>query len=140
MADNLIAETITRDIISSFFEAYNHLGYGFLEHVYSIALERELVQRGRRVSREFGVPVRYKGEAIAIQRLDLVVEELVIVEVKSTEVLFPGAQRQLSSYLRATSLEVGLLLHFGPQPRFYRSISSNRRTRGTPLPAGPRSA
>lgn len=62
----------------------------------------------------------YKGEQLAYQRLDRIVDDIVIVEVKSTVELHKGANRQVYNYLRATSLEVGLLLHFGPEPKFYR--------------------
>ncbi len=63
----------------------------------------------------------YKGEELAYQRLDMLIDEALIVEVKSTVELHKGANRQIYNYLRATSLEIGLLLHFGPEPKFYRS-------------------
>jgi GxxExxY protein len=105
---------------------YGTLGYGFLEHVYECALERELFERGHRVDRQLAVVIRYKGEELTSQRLDMVVDERVIVELKSTPDLRAAARRQLHNYLRATNFEVGLLLHFGPRPAFYRLVSSNR--------------
>jgi len=66
----------------------------------------------------------YKGEELAYQRLDMMIDDVVIVEVKSTVELHKGANRQVYNYLRATSLEVGLLLQFGPEPRFYRWYQS----------------
>ena len=137
----LLPEDITKDIRAAFFEVYNRLDFGFLEHVYSLALERELISMGRRVSREVSVAVIYKGSDVAMQRLDFMVDDKVIIELKSTERLAPIAHRQLLSYLKSTRLEVGVLLHFGPSPKFHRAVASNSLPlRGTPLPAGPRSA
>jgi GxxExxY protein len=107
---------------------YNALGFGFLEHVYTMALERELRVRGHRVAREVCVRVTYKGEDLTQQRIDMVVDEKPVVEAKSTYELHKAAPRQVFNYLRATNLEVGLLLHFGPRPSFFRLISSNKRS------------
>ena len=122
----LIERELSDSVIGAFFEVYHHLGFGFLEHIYVSALEWELVARGHRVAREYRVPVMYKGAEIGIQRLDLVVDGKLIVETKATYELHKAAPRQLLNYLRATSLELGLLLHFGPEPRFYRVVSQNR--------------
>jgi GxxExxY protein len=72
------------------------------------------------VLREVAAEVTYKGASAGLFRLDLVVAERVIVEVKSASMLGPTDKRQLVNYLRATQYEVGLLLHFGPEPRFHR--------------------
>ena len=119
----LIEEELTRSVIGAFFDVYNTLGYGFLEHVYSLALERELIARGHRVGREVSVNIACRGITLTSQRLDFVVDEKLIVESKSTQNLPAFAARQLYNYLRATNLSVGLLLHFGPEPKFYRLIS-----------------
>ncbi len=116
----LIHEQLTGSIIGAFFEVYNTLDSGYHEHLYVRALERELLGRGHRVAREFGVRVMYKGEELGFQRLDMVVDDVVVVEAKSTFTLDKVARRQVYNYLRATNLEVGLLLHFGPQANFYR--------------------
>ncbi len=120
----LIERATTNEIIGAFFEVYNALGFGFLEHVYSMALERELVARGRTVGREVSIPIQYKGELLTSQRLDMFVDEKVVVEIKSTELLPPFARRQTLNYLRATTLQVALLLHFGPRAKFYRLVQS----------------
>jgi GxxExxY protein len=122
----LLERETTHAIIGAFFEVYSTLGFGFLEHVYARAMERELVDRGKRVSRETSVPVFYKGRLLTRQRTDVIVEERVVVEIKSTEVLPPMAKRQVVNYLKATSLEVALLLHFGPEPKFYRMVQSRK--------------
>ena len=115
----LIEAALSRSVIGAFFEVYNTLGYGFLEHLYVLALERELLARGHRVGREVGVRVMYKGEELGCQRLDLIVDDKLVVEIKSTQELRKSATRQLFNYLHATNLEIGLLLHFGAEARFY---------------------
>ena len=91
----LIEEALSKSVIGAFFEVYNTLGYGFLEHLYVKALERELMARGHSVAREVGVRVMYKGEEIGFQRLDLVVDEKLVVETKATQDLHKSASRQL---------------------------------------------
>ena len=126
MTERLLHEQLTRSVIGAFYEVYNTFKHGLLESLYLAALERELRARGHRVSRECAVRVMYKGEEIGWQRLDMVVDDLLIVEAKSTSVLHESAARQLYTYLRATNLEVGLLLHFGPRAQFFRLIYENR--------------
>jgi GxxExxY protein len=118
----LIEERLTHSAIGAFFEVYNTLGFGFLEQVYMMALDRELLARGHRIGREVWIPVTYKGDELCKQRLDMLVDEKLIIEIKATLDLPKTASRQLYNYLRATRLSVGLLLHFGPEPRFYRLV------------------
>jgi GxxExxY protein len=107
-------------MIGAFYDAYNALGFGFLEFVYCAALARELQKRGHTVEREVLVQVYYKGEPLVHQRMDLLVDRLTVVELKATESLPNHASRQLYNYLRATDLQDGLQLHFGKTPRFFR--------------------
>lgn len=124
----LLHDALTESVIGAFYDVYNILDYGFLEHVYSAALERELRSRGHSVAREVRVPVMYKGDELCAQRLDMVVDERLVVEVKSSALLPPATMRQLYAYLRGTKMEIGLVLHFGPEPRFHRQIlTSNRK-------------
>lgn len=116
----LLDERLTYAIIGAFFDVYNYLGFGFLEHIYKRALELELIARGHRVAREVHVRVTYKGTEIGWQRLDFVVDDILVIEVKSTRMLEPNATRQIFNYLKATSLRAGLLLHFGPKANVYR--------------------
>ena len=118
----LLEEALTESVIGAFYAVYNALGFGFLEHVYVMALERELRACGHRVARQVSVWITYKGEPLCEQRLDMVVDDLLVVEVKATAQLARIAPRQVYNYLKATSLQVGLLLHFGPDPAFYRLI------------------
>ena len=123
----LVEEKLTGSVIGAFFGVYNTLGFGFLEQVYATALERELSDRGHRVAREVYVQVNYRGCVVAAQRLDMLIEDRLIVEIKSTVSLHYTATRQVYNYLRATRLEIALLLHFGPKPHFHRIICLNAR-------------
>ena len=122
--DQLIEEQLTHSVIGAFYAVYNTLGFGFLEQVYMSALERELRSRGHAVGREVYVPVIYNGEEISRQRIDMIIDRRLLVEAKSTQELHKSAKRQVYNYLRATRIQVGLLLHFGPEPCFYRLVSS----------------
>jgi GxxExxY protein len=116
-----------RSILGAFYAVYNCYGYGLAESVYSGALAYELVDRGHTVLRELAVDVRYKGRHVAWQRLDMVVDERIILEIKATEILPRFAARQLINYLHVTSFHLGFVLHFGPEPRFQRLIDSQKR-------------
>ena len=122
--ESLLHSEITKSVIACFYAVYDRLGYGFLENVYCGALTPELKRRGHRVSREVITPVYYDGVQVARYKMDFVIDDLIILEVKSTELLNPNDERQLLNYLRATTYEVGLLLHFGPKPKFYRLVST----------------
>ena len=84
------------------------------------------LQRAHRVAREVAVMVYYRGEPLARQTLDMIVDDRVVIENKAAAQLHPQSSAQLFSYLCATTLEVGLLLHFGREPKFYRVICENR--------------
>lgn len=122
----LVQETLTRSVIGAFHAVYNELGEGFLESVYAAAMTLELSERGHVVKREVGVRVSYKGREIAWQRLDMVVDDILIVELKAGAELHKSAKHQLVNYLRATDLEVGLVLHFGQRPTFIRCVNQPR--------------
>jgi GxxExxY protein len=116
-----------RSVIGGFYSVYNYFGYGLGESSYAGALEYELIDRGHAVVRELAVDISYKGRHVAWQRLDMVVDNRIILEVKATEVLPPHAKRQLINYLAVTTFPLGFLLHFGPEPRFHRFIDSEKR-------------
>jgi GxxExxY protein len=127
----LLEEETTGAIIGAFLTVHAAFGFGYRELIYNLALERELHAMGHQVAREVGVMVHYRGEPLARQTLDMVVDAKVIVESKATEFLPPAADRQLFSYLCSTKLEVGLVLHFGPEPHYHRVICENRFKRFT---------
>jgi GxxExxY protein len=122
----LLEEALTHSVIGAFYDVHRGLGFGFREYIYELALERDLVAKGHRVDREVAVMAYYRGEPLAWQTLDMIVDEKLVLEIKATERLHPSATRQLFSYLCATNLEVGLLLHFGHEPKFYRVICENQ--------------
>lgn len=120
----LLHGELTDAIIGSFYTVYDKLGYGYFENVYCAALTIELRRRGLAVGREVNVPVYYGGVKIARYKMDFVVANLVVLEVKSTLTLCDADHRQLINYLRCTDFEVGLLLHFGPEPKVHRKIAT----------------
>ena len=131
MRGELLERELVGEIVGAFFDVYNYYGYGLSEAVYVGALALELEDRGHDVVRELRVPIGYKGRHVTWQRLDMVVDNRVIVESKATEKMPPTTEAQLLSYLRATRFEVGVLLHFGPSPTFERFIDwPKRRTLG----------
>jgi GxxExxY protein len=91
-----------------------------------LAMEQELIARGHQVSRQVSVPVFYKDRQLGCQRLDMIVDDKVVIEIKSTFDLHPAAHRQLRSYLQGTKLQLGFLLHFGPEAKFYRVVSTHK--------------
>lgn len=127
-------EQLTFSVIGAYFEVYNTLGFGLLEHLYVMALEGELIDRGHTVAREVAVPVWYKERMLGFQRLDMVVDDQLIIETKSTHILHRIASRQLYNYLKATRYEVGLLLHFGPEPVFHRLVLRNEKKKNPKHP------
>jgi GxxExxY protein len=116
----------TASIIDSFFAVHKELGFGFREYIYSRALQRLLVAKGHKVEREVRVLVYFRGEPLAYERMDMLVDDTVVIENKAREPLDSDAQGQLFAALAATNLEVGLLLHFGKRARFYRVFFENR--------------
>ncbi|HVX42224.1 MAG TPA: GxxExxY protein [Gemmatimonadaceae bacterium] len=121
----LLEEQLTRSIIGAFYTVYNKLGYGILEHVYAAALEIELKRRGHAVAREYTASVYYDGIEIGHHRLDMVVDDRVVIENKARERLHDNFIQQLESYLAATKFQVGLFLHYGRSAKFYRRIFEN---------------
>ncbi len=123
MAKNkLLHAALTDQILQAFYTVYNTLGYGFLEKVYENALALELKQRGLQIEQQAPVQVYYAGQPIGRYFADLLVENKVIVELKTAEAISAAHEAQLVNYLRATGIEVGLILNFGPKPQFRRKI------------------
>jgi GxxExxY protein len=116
---------ITKGIIGVFFEVYNELGPGFLESVYVEALALALDQAGLSVRREIALTVCFRGRAVGRFRADLIVNGAVLVETKACPKLQSVHEAQVLNYLRATALEVGLLLNFGRRPQFKRLLFDN---------------
>lgn len=122
--DDLFEGELSHRIIGAFYYVYNGLGYGFLESVYRRALARELTRRGLHVVVDAPAEVRFDGEVVGVFRSDILVESRIVLELKAARALSPADEIQVLNYLRATDLELGLLLHFGPKPQFRRFIDT----------------
>lgn len=118
---------LTEKIIAVFYEVYTELGYGFLESVYEQAMFIALNDRGLGVKRQAAVPVWFRAHKIGDFQADLIVNGVVVVELKAARNLDSSHEAQLLNYLRATELELGLLLNFGPGPGIRRPAYSNER-------------
>lgn len=132
--DNLLHADLTGRILECYYQVYNTLGYGFLEKVYETALMRSLQKAGLRVVRQVPVGVWFEGEIVGEYFADLIVKDRVIIEVKAVEKLCEEHDAQLVNYLKATRIEVGLLLNYGKRPEFRRRVFSNvnKRTGNPP--------
>ncbi|MGA8836183.1 MAG: GxxExxY protein [Candidatus Sulfotelmatobacter sp.] len=120
---------LTEKIIGVFYDVYNELGHGFLESTYAEALVVALQESGLRAAREVPVPVWFRGRKVGQYYADLIVEDVVLLELKAARTLESAHEAQLLHYLRATEVEVGLLLNFGLRPQFRRLLFDNERKR-----------
>ena len=118
---------ITDKIIKVFFEVYNELGHGFLESVYERSLEIALNSLRLKVCRQIQIPVWFRSKPVGDFTADMLIEDCVLLELKAARTLDSSHQAQLLNYLRATEIEVGLLLNFGLKPEFKRLIFDNPR-------------
>ena len=125
---------LTDKIIGVFYDVYNELGYGFLESTYAEAMVVALEQAGLSVVREFPVPVWFRGRKVGQYFADLMVEGLILLELKTAKALESAHEAQLLHYLKATEIELGLLLNFGTRPQFRRLLFDNdrKKIRGNP--------
>lgn len=127
----LKCRALTERVIGVFFEVYNELGSGFLESVYEHAMELALRAAGLSPARQQAIQVQFRGHVVGEFRADLLVERQVIVELKAAHSIAAEHEAQLLNYLRATTIEVGLLLNFGPKPSFKRLVFDNTRKLAT---------
>ena len=118
-------EEVTEKIIQAFYKVYNTLGYGFLERVYLNALYIELIAIGFKVEKEKKILVYYLGNVVGDNQADLIVEDIIVVELKAVNTLVEENEHQLVNYLKATTIEIGLLLNFGKKPQIKRKIFDN---------------
>jgi len=120
---------ITERVIKAFYKVYNTLGYGFLEKVYENALCIELRLDGFYVEKQKRINVFYVGELVGEYYADIVVDNLILIELKAHDLLITAHETQLINYLKATEIEVGLLLNFGKKPELKRKIFDNDKKR-----------
>ncbi len=123
----LLHKELSQKIIGAFYDVYNTLGYGFLEKVYENAFEFELKSMGISVQSQVPIEVFYKNAKVGQYYADLLIDNCIIVELKSAESLCEEHEYQLLNYLKATNIELGLLFNFGREPQFKSLIYSNSR-------------
>jgi GxxExxY protein len=120
--NNYLHSEITDLIIKAFYNVYNKLGYGFLERVYENAMMIELSRLGLKAEKQKQLKVFYDEFEIGAYFADIIVNDIVIVELKAAEAICPEHEAQLVNYLKATDIEVGLVLNFGIEPKFNRRV------------------
>jgi GxxExxY protein len=118
---------LTNAVICCFYTVYNALGYGFLEKVYESALLIELTKRGIKAVAQHPIKVYYNEAIVGEYFADILVEETLLIEIKAARSLAPEHHAQLLNYLKATEIEVGLLLNFGVAPEIKRKVYENNR-------------
>jgi len=118
---------LTGAIIGTFFQVHKELGYGFSEKVYEHALEIVIREQGFDVKSQVPIKVYFHNQVVGEYIADLVVNDVVLLELKAAQKLNDDHAAQLLNYLKATDIEVGLLLNFGPQAEFRRKIYDNQR-------------
>ncbi|MCK9303092.1 MAG: GxxExxY protein [Bacteroidales bacterium] len=122
----MLYKDITDKIIKAFFNVYNKLGFGFLENVYEKSICIELQKMGLTVYPQSPIRIYYDEELVGLYYADILVEDRVIVELKATDTIIEKHEAQLLNYLKATEIEIGLLLNFGHKAEFKRKIFENR--------------
>ena len=118
---------LTEQIIGIFYEVYNELGAGFLEKVYEEAMALLFRERGILFEQQASIPVWFHGQKIGSYDADLVVDRVVLLELKACRALDSSHEAQLLHHLRSTKIEIGLLLNFGPRPQVKRLAFQNER-------------
>lgn len=118
---------IIEKIIKAYYTVYNEMSFGFLEKVYENAMIIELKKLGLTAVRQQPIHVYYDDEIVGEYFADLIVEDRVIIELKAKGKLNEEHEAQLINYLKATEIEVGLLMNFGTKPDFKRKIFSNEK-------------
>ena len=124
---NYAYSDLTDRIIRVFYQVYNELGHGFLESVYRRALALALEQDGMKVDRELAIPVWFRGYDVGSFRCDLLIESAVLLELKTADAIAKPHEAQVLNYLRATTIEIGLILNFDPKPQVRRLVFENAR-------------
>lgn len=118
---------ISEAILKVFYEVYNELGYGFIEKVYQNAMYLELKSQGFKVEAQKQIKVYYKNELVGDFFADLLIDDVIILELKACDSLVKAHYTQTLNYLKATNIEIGLLLNFGEKPEIKRLIFTNNR-------------
>jgi GxxExxY protein len=124
---DFLYKDISDKLLKAFYNVYNTLGYGFLEKVYENSMFVELQKFGLKAEKQKHITVYYDEVQVGEYFADLIIEEIIIVELKAAESLCEEHEIQLINYLKATDIEVGFLINFGKKPEFRRKIFTNDR-------------
>jgi GxxExxY protein len=119
---NYLHSKLSAQILKAFYTVYNILGFGFLEKVYENSMMIELRKIGLHCRQQQHIDVFYDDERVGDYFADIIVEDTIIIELKAAKVLSSDHEAQLVNYLRATDVEVGLLLNFGKKPQHKRRV------------------
>lgn len=123
----ILHKELSESILKVFYDVYNELGYGFLEKVYQNAMYLELKSLGFKVEPQRQIKVCYKNEVVGDFFADLLINDVIILELKACDSLVKSHYVQTLNYLKATNIEIGLLLNFGEKPEIKRLIFTNNR-------------
>jgi GxxExxY protein len=124
---HILHKELTNEIIGTYYDVYNEIGFGFSEKVYQNFLFFELQSRGFSIEAQKQIHVYYKGRIVGEYYADIIVENKIILELKAVNQLIDEHEFQLLNYLKASKIEVGLLFNFGVNPDFKRIILTNDR-------------
>ncbi|MFV1976158.1 MAG: GxxExxY protein [Candidatus Scalindua sp.] len=118
---------LTEKIIEIYYRVYNKLGYGFLEKIYENAMMIEFKNENISAVSQSAIKVLYEGEIVGEYFADILISDKIILEIKAAKNIAEEHEAQLLNYLKATNIEVGLLLNYGPKPNFKRKAFDNTR-------------
>ena len=123
---DLLHKDISEKIIKAYYKVYNSLGYGFLEKVYENAMAYELIKMGFDVKCQYPITVFYENKIVGEYFADIIVNDIVVIELKASSALLEGHECQLINYLKATEIELGLLMNFGKEAEYKRKVFMNK--------------
>lgn len=124
--ENYKHSDLTAQVIKAYYNVYNKLGYGFLEKVYENSMLIELRKLGLYCQAQNPIEVYYEEEKVGVYVADIIVNDILIIEIKAAEAICEEHEAQLTNYLKATDIEVGILLNFGKKPEFKRKVFSEK--------------
>ena len=125
--EDIVSKDLVDIILSNFYRVHNELGYGFLENVYKNALYFALKDEGLKCETEKQIKVYFDGRVVGTYYADILVEDCIILELKTVKEISPAHEAQLINYLKAKDIEIGYLLNFGTSAKFSRKIFTNDR-------------
>jgi GxxExxY protein len=134
---SLLHQTVTERILGEYYRVFNELRFGFREAIYQRAMVIALTQAELRVQEQVPMRVYFRGISIGFFAADIVVERVVLLEIKATKNLETRCEPQALNYLSASDLELALILNFGEKPEFKRLVLTNDR-KYRPQPLQPR--